>query len=130
MRTQPVIDVSPDGRTAKIRSRLFQLGSSITQPGSFSTAGIYEDRAALVDGVWKFTDVQIDHIWRSPGYKRGWTDVPENFGVRPPSKMLTSFPPDLPIKGSTFAPFPAVGPNWFHYKNPVSGRTPPDYWGD
>jgi hypothetical protein len=129
MRIQPVIDVAPDGKSAKIRARLFQSGSSRTRSPSWN-GGMYEDKAVLVNGAWLFSFVEIDHVWRAPSYEAGWGKVPENFGVRRESAMVKGFPPDQPPKGITFAPFPSIGPMWFHYANPVSGRIPKDYWPD
>lgn len=127
MRVQPVIHVAADGRSANIRSRLFQTGSNYDRPSGF-TGGMYEDKAVKRGDRWLFSLVEIDHVWRTPGYKAGWARVPENFGVRKPSPLLTTYPPDEPPRGITFAPFPSIGPMWFHYRNPVSGRVPENYW--
>src|SRR4029434_3282693 len=72
-RTQPVILVAEDGRSASIRSRLFQPGSSRTRAGSFG-GGMYHDQVVLEDGVWKFWSVVIDeHYFSSPSYEGGWS---------------------------------------------------------
>ena len=55
-RTQPVILVAEDGRSASIRSRLFQPGSSHTRAMGFG-GGMYHDQVVLEDGVWKFWSV-------------------------------------------------------------------------
>lgn len=125
-RTQPVIHVAADARSARLRTRLFQFNSRFDGPGSL-TGGIYEDRAVLEDGVWKFSDVTIWHIWRAPGYERGWARVEQDAGKRlapRPDRLIREFPPDEPLTGDVFAPFPAIGKMWFHYRNPVSGRAP------
>ncbi len=58
-RTQPVILVAEDGRSASIRSRLFQPGSSHTRAMGFG-GGMYHDQVVLEDGVWRFWSVVID----------------------------------------------------------------------
>jgi hypothetical protein len=35
------------------------------------------------------------------------------------------YPPDGPLRGVTYAPFPKIDNMGFHFKNPVSGREPP-----
>ncbi|MEI9852728.1 MAG: nuclear transport factor 2 family protein [Sphingomonas sp.] len=128
MRIQPVIHAAADGRSAKLRTRLLQFNSRWGGSGSL-TGGMYEDVAVLENGVWRFRSDVINHIWRTPGYKQGWAQVPEGAGedlAPPPTKLLEAMPPDRPIDGPAFAPFPAIGPLAFHYRNPVSGRAPPD----
>ena len=49
-RTQPVILVADDGRSASIRSRLFQPASSRTRAMGFG-GGMYHDQVVLEDGV-------------------------------------------------------------------------------
>jgi len=128
LRIQPVIHMAQDGRTARLRTRLLQFNSAWNAPGSL-TGGMYEDRLVLEDGVWRFQSNVINHIWRTPGYKEGWARVPEHAGEQlapSPTRLLEAMPPDRPIDGPAFAPFPGIGPLDFHYRNPVSGRVPPD----
>lgn len=151
LRTQPVIDVSNDGMTAKLRTRLFSFNASTTTPGSFQGAMYPNDKLVMQDGVWKFQHQSIDEFYsRSAGYKNGWAKVPEvdqtkQFAVeRTPTlmdRLRAAYPPDVDIlnmglRGVGFAPnfefvdFPDVKPMWFHYANPVSGRLPPNYCPD
>ena len=66
------------------------------------------------------------------------------FDVPPPREnpLLKKYPPDIPISimgkreehflggsGDTVE-WPGILPMWFHYRNPVSGRTPTNYWPD
>lgn len=146
LRTQPVIDVAEDGRTTKLRTRLFSFNSSRDVAGNFQSGMYPNDRMVLQDGVWKFQHQSIDELYfTSAGYKGGWADVPD---ARPsptgPSiimKLATQFPPDIwgrdmgpRYRGFAFGPdfidFPDVKPMWFHYLNPVSGRVPPNYCPD
>jgi hypothetical protein len=118
---QPVIHVSADGRSAKIRVRAFQLGGRATE-GSWTSA-IYENTAVLEDGAWKLSGMDLDDVWTSPS-RGGWVHL-----TTPPSApdvpMAKTLPPDRPLRGPVTAPFPKVQPVPFHYKNPVSGRVPP-----
>jgi len=146
-RTQPVILVAEDGRSASIRSRLFQAGSSLTR-GSGLNGGMYHDQVVLEDGVWKLWSVNIDEfLFQSPSYEGGWSAAkdPEPTPARAPAAQTAqndNYPPDIPLTklgerergyrggtGDTIA-WPAILPMWFHYKNPVSGRVPTYYWPD
>ncbi len=121
---QPVITVAPDGRSAKVRERLFQMNSSPTAPGSY-IGGIYEDECVLEDGVWKISGMDLDYVWIND-YAGGWAHVTaeNNSRYAPPASFLKELPPDRPLRGVTFAPFPQIAPIAFHYRNPVSGRVP------
>ena len=151
LRVQPVIDVGPDGMTAKLRTRLFSMNASVNVPGSFQGAMYPNDKMVMQEGVWKFQHQSIDEFYsRSAGYKNGWAKVPpidqtKQFAPdRKPSimdKLLTTYPPDanildMGLRAVGFAPnfefvdFPDVKPMWFHYANPVSGRLPPNYCPD
>jgi hypothetical protein len=126
-RTQPLIDVAADGRSAKLRTRLLQFNTALERPGSMMAA-IYEDDLVLDGGTWKFSSVEIDHTLQTIDYQHGWTAIPEGTGQRmipPADKLLRDFPPDAPVVGEIYAPFPTIGLMWFHYANPVSGRPPP-----
>lgn len=149
-RTQPVIDVAPDGKSARLRTRLFSFNTMRDKAGDFQSGMYPNDVLVLEDGVWKFEHQAINETYyRSAGYAGGWAKVPEAdprlFAPdRTPTlmdKLRTSFPPDvatadLGVRGQGFAPgpefieFPGIKPMWFHYKNPVSGREPPNYCPD
>jgi hypothetical protein len=146
-RTQPVILVAEDGRSASIRSRLFQGGSSRTRASGLN-GGMYNDQVVLEDGVWKLWSVNIDEFFfQSVSYEGGWSAAkdPDPAAARRPAAQNTqtdNYPPDIPLTelgerergflggpGDTLA-WPSILPMWFHYKNPVSGRVPEHYWPD
>jgi len=102
---QPVIHVAPDGQSAKMRVRLFQLGGTSGQSG-FWLAGVYETATVMEDGIWKFQTMDLDYTWTAD-YKTGWAKVDEN------------------SKGIVPTPFPEIIDLPFHYKNPVTQRKPP-----
>jgi acetyl esterase/lipase len=115
LQLQPVIDVAPDGRTAKIRSRMLQ---QMSLGGRASLGGaVYENEAVKEDGVWRF---KTDHAYNtfSAGYTGGWAKSASR-AMPGPSKDM---PPDAPPTAS-IAMFPVVYDIPFHYANPVTGRT-------
>jgi hypothetical protein len=118
---QPVIHVSPDGRTAKVRVRLLQMGGPAGGEGSW-LAGVYENTAVEEDGAWKLSGMDLDYVWQAPS-RGGWVRVTAP-PAAPPVSLAKEFPPDRPLRGSIAAPFPRVHAVPFHYRNPVSGRVP------
>jgi len=148
LRTQPVIEVGPKGMTSKMRTRLFSFSSSADGPGSFQDGMYPNDEFVMQDGIWKFQHQSIDELYfGSDGYKNGWANVPDAPPYDPDhkptmmDKLRASFPPDVDqadmgIRGVGFAGgpdfinFPDVKPMWFYYRNPVSGRLPPNYCPD
>jgi hypothetical protein len=119
---QPVIHVAADGRSAKIRARLFQLGGPAKGEGSW-IGGVYENTAVIDDGSWKLSGMDLDYVWTAPS-RGGWVRVTTP-PAAPQVAMAREFPPDRPLRGSIAAPFPNVHTVPFHYRNPVSGRVPP-----
>jgi acetyl esterase/lipase len=115
LQLQPVIDVAPDGQSAKIRSRMLQQ-MSLSSRASLGGA-IYENEAVKEDGVWRF---KVDHAYNtfSAGYEGGWAKSASR-AMPGPSKEM---PPDAPPT-ATVAMFPVVYDIPFHYANPVTGRT-------
>jgi triacylglycerol lipase len=115
IQVQPVIDIAPDGQTAKVRVRLLQ---QMSLGGRASLGGaVYENEAVKEDGVWKF---KVDHAYNtfSAAYSGGWTKGASTAMPGPSA----DFPPDGPPT-AVITMFPAVYDIPFHYANPVSGRT-------
>jgi triacylglycerol lipase len=111
---QPVIHVSPDGRTAKIRSRMMQQLSF--GRGASMGAAVYENEAVKEDGVWKFKATHAYNTWTA-SYDGGWVRSP---GRRVPGPS-ESYPPDGPPT-LVFEMFPNVYGMPFHYRHPVTGE--------
>ena len=118
---QPVIHVSADARTARIRTRLFQLGGPAGGEGSW-IGGIYEDTSLDEGGTWKLSGMDLDYVWQAAS-RGGWGRV-KTPPAAPDVAMAREFPPDRPLRGPIVAPFPKVQAVPFHYANPVSGRKP------
>jgi hypothetical protein len=116
MQFQPVIDVAPDGQSAKVRSRAFSI-MGYWQRYSQWMGGIYEDDLVKENGVWKIKFGHVINTYFVP-YSTGWkTAMP-----RPPPGITESNPPDLPpTLAFEMYPKPFLPP--FHYPNPVTGAT-------
>jgi len=152
-RIQPVINVSHDGRSALLRTRLFhpntgKYDKASGQPnrvGSIQTGMYPNDQVVLEDGIWRLWTLTIDEPYMTmPNWQGGWSAAkppPPGGGMRP-SPLLQRYPPDLPITAlgkreegfaggtGTTINWPGILPMWFHYRNPVSGRMPERYWPD
>jgi hypothetical protein len=115
LQLQPVIDVAPDGKSAKIRIRALQ--QMAFGPRASIAAGVYENEAVKVDGIWRFSKDHVYNTFAAP-YIGGWAHAarPETPGE---SKEI---PPDAPPT-LKFQMFPVVYDIPFHYANPVTGRT-------
>ena len=62
----------------------------------------------------------------SGGWARVTPPARRAAGSAPPAAPAISVPPDGPLRGSVEPPYPEVGVMAFHYRNPVSGREPPE----
>ena len=152
-RTQPVIHASHDGRSTNLRTRLFHPNTGKYDPASGAPnkpnviqTGMYpNDQIVLEDGIWRMWSLTIDEPYMmTPNWQVGWSgakDPPPGGGMRA-SPLLTRYPPDLLLTdlgrreegfaggtGKTIN-WPGILPMWFHYRNPVSGRTPERFWPD
>lgn len=154
-RFQPVIHVSHDGRSANLRTRLFQPRTSMPPregqaANAFYSASLFtgmypNDQAVLENGIWRLWSLTIDEPYMTTAsWRGGWSAV----APVPPgaaagqSPLVERLPPDILMTtmgrraehfrggtGTTLA-WPDILPMWFHYKNPVSGRVPELYWPD
>ena len=123
--TQPVIHVSDDGLSAKARLRLFQLGGAVDGSSGAWIGGIYENTAVFEDGEWKFGVQDLHHIYNA-SYRGGWARVaePGDRGGPRSSGIADKLPPDRPIRVQRQFAFPDIVEPAFHYRNPVTGRSP------
>jgi len=71
---QPVIDVAPNGMSAKIRARLLDLGGTSGGAGYWK-AGAFEGRIVWEQGAWKFQTARSVSQWFAP-YPGGWARIP------------------------------------------------------
>ncbi len=115
MQFQPVIDVAPDGKSAKMRSRALSIMGNYDRLGMWM-GGVYENEYVKVDGVWQIERDQVFNTYFTP-YNVGWKHLPQ----RDPPGETASNPPDRP-PSVTFAMYPQQFVPPFHYANPVTGR--------
>ncbi|MBU0795123.1 MAG: nuclear transport factor 2 family protein, partial [Alphaproteobacteria bacterium] len=131
-KTQPYVTVSQDGMRANIRLRLFQFNSAAKGQGSW-ISGIYENQAVVENGIWRIHGMDLDYVWLAD-YAGGWAAIVPGASerYRPKAEDVAKNPPDGPLRGVTFAPYPAIAPMGFHFANPVSGRAPATFlhWSD
>src|ERR1019366_4681273 len=62
---QPVIDVAPDGKSAKVRARRLDLGGTSGGAGYWST-GSFEGQIVSEQGSWKFRTARSTADWSAP----------------------------------------------------------------
>jgi SnoaL-like domain len=71
---QPVIEVAPDGKRARVRARLLDLGGTSGGAG-YWTAGTFEGQIVSVQGGWRFQTARSTARWSAP-YPGGWARIP------------------------------------------------------
>jgi SnoaL-like domain len=89
LQLQPVIHVAPDGRSAKIRSRLLQLMRDAHARPMWGS-GIYENEVVKENGVWKFKRLHLYRTW-AVYYKGGWASPSSDEGQLLPSRFTPPF---------------------------------------
>jgi hypothetical protein len=113
---QIVVDVAPDGRTAKARSReLAMVG--VHERGGEWAEGIYENAFVKENGVWKIAALRFFPTFITD-YDEGWAN-----DAQAPATASTTLPPDAPPT-SVYAIYPRAHIPAYHYDNPVSGAPP------
>ncbi|HEY6816715.1 MAG TPA: nuclear transport factor 2 family protein, partial [Croceibacterium sp.] len=155
-RIQPVIHVSHDGRSANLRTRLFQPRTAKPRgpndppatgilAGALFTGMYPNDQTVIEDGIWRLWSLTIDEPYMTTAsWQGGWAAVEPVSSAQAAgqSPLVQRLPPDILMTrlgrraehfrggtGETIA-WPGILPMWFHYKNPVSGRVPGLYWPD
>ncbi|MEO8097618.1 MAG: nuclear transport factor 2 family protein [Acidobacteriota bacterium] len=71
---QPVIDIAPDGKSAKVQARRLDLGGASGGAG-YWTAGTLEGQIVSEQGAWRFQLVRSTSRWSAP-YPGGWARIP------------------------------------------------------
>jgi len=116
MQVQGIVDVDPDGNTAKGR---WQTMMCLALP----VAGVaqqlwghnlYENEYVKEDGKWKFKKLHAYLVFRTP-YEDGWAKTPVKFSMRHPDVQ-----PDAPT--TVYEPYPSDFLVPFHYKHPITGK--------
>ena len=118
MQLQPVINVAPDGMTAKARWREFALLGQFHKYAKWA-AGIFENTYVKDNGVWKIKTMHYYQTFVAP-YKGGWASLKPVSG-----DWKSDVAKEMPADGSpttNYKPFPDIYVPPFHYKNPVTGK--------
>ncbi len=115
MQFQPVIDVAPDGQSAKMRSRALSIMGQYERYSQWM-GGVYENDYVKEGGIWKIKRDQVFNTYFVP-YAVGWKSVQP----RPPPGISKDNPPDLP-PSHPFEMYPSAFLPPFHYANPVTGN--------
>ena len=77
-RIQPVINVAPDGRSARVRTYLFHPNTSKTSGGTLFGAMYPDDHLILEDGIWRLWNLSLDEpYFEMPSWKAGWAGAKE-----------------------------------------------------
>jgi hypothetical protein len=126
---QDIVDVDPDGRTAKGRFRCFMVGGvhhtnpspPPNIPAAFWEGGIYENEYVKEDGVWKIKLFNYNVVWQAE-YDQGWSRSPATPLMI--AAHTTTYPenPRGPDEIGEPAPrWPRQTLHPFHYPHPVTG---------
>jgi len=114
LQLQPIVDVAPDGNSAKARWRFIaELGTA----GESATwgAGTYQNEYVKENGIWKIRRLHAFNRFYTP-YADGWGKT-----ALPDAGPDKEFPPDRP-QSVAYKPYPATDLPPFHYRHPVTGR--------
>ncbi len=115
---QPIVDVAPDGKTARLRSRELDMTGMYGKSGQWSE-GTYENTFVKQNGVWKLKSLHFYPTFIS-AYAKGWGQDAE-----PVPGESSTLPPDRP-PSEVYAIYPKAFVPPFHYRNPATGE-PPHY---
>jgi hypothetical protein len=117
LQLQGVVDIDPDGKTAKGRWQAIELsGRPVTgTPRPMWGLGVYENEYVKEDGKWKFKKLHYNQTFMTP-YEDGWLKTP----FAPPPGQEQAVPPDLP--STAFHPFPSGYHFPYHFKHPITGE--------
>jgi len=124
---QDIVDVAPDGRTAKARFRCFMQAGVHVSRNDLANAGvqtwqsgIYENQYEKIGGVWRVKLFNYMLIWEAT-FADGWSQL--DTAARDAAVYSKTFPTDPtgpdelePVRPK-FWPQHVVAP--FHYPNPV-----------
>lgn len=106
-RIQPVINIAPDGRSARLRTYLFHPNTSKTSGGTLFGAIYPDDHLILADGIWRLWNLSLDEpYFEMPNWKAGWAGARE----RAPRAAAPAAPRPAPPAAAAPAPgAPAAG---------------------
>jgi hypothetical protein len=111
---QPIIHVSPDGKSAKGRWRALIFGGDYGGSSMFGDV-VYENEYRKVDGKWMISKLLAYFVM--------YTDITQGWGERawPISRPEKDLPPDRPPT-LVYDMYPGTITTPQHYENPVTGK--------
>lgn len=130
LQMQDVVDVAPDGLTAKARFRCFmqaghhETAAPVTKQWTdqWWEGGVYENEYVKENGVWKIQVLNYRGLWHAD-FTTGWAHTPPNLYPNPKATY-----PDNPNGPDELItnPAPVLWPDTdvvpFHYPHPVTGK--------
>ncbi len=114
LQLQPIIDVAPDGKTAKGRWRFLSELGEYRKSAAWG-AGTYENEYVKEGTIWRIKTLHAYSRFCTP-YADGWGK-----STSPGARPEKGLPPDRPPT-VMYEPYPATFAAPFHYKNPVTQR--------
>lgn len=101
-RIQPVINVAPDGRSARVRTYLFHPNTSKQGSGTLFGAMYPDDHLILEDGIWRLWNLSLDEpYFEMPNWKGGWSAAKDRPVV---AQTPRAAPPPVPVPANPNAP--------------------------
>jgi hypothetical protein len=100
-RIQPVINVAPDGRSARVRTYLFHPNTSKRASSTLFGAIYPDDHLILEDGIWRLWNLSLDEpYFEMADWKGGWSAAKDKPAVAaapraapPPAAVDPNAPP-------------------------------------
>jgi hypothetical protein len=122
MQLSPIVDIAPDGKTAKGRWYGFGAYAFPEKEGVFQgwMNGVYENEYVKENGKWKIKKIGWNMYFQAP-YAVGWVE-PERQCDKSFRPQIPDLSPDRPTKDMLY-PSPFICP--FHFEHPVTGRQTP-----
>lgn len=114
-RIQPVINIAPDGRSARVRTYLFHPNTSKRGGGTLFGAMYPDDHLVLDNGIWRLWNLSLDEpYFEMPDWKGGWAAAKDRAPApapAPPRAAAPAAPPASPAPASAAATAPGIAAN-------------------
>jgi hypothetical protein len=110
---QPIVDVAPDGLSAKGRWRALISTGGLNATSVIGDC-IYENEYRKVNGVWRIAKLHAYFVMYS-NLEQGWAQF-----AQPNTRPEKTLPPDLPPT-TVYDMYPGTLVAPLHYQNPVTG---------
>ena len=111
---QPIVDVAPDGLSAKGRWRALIFTGGLNATSVIGDC-IYENEYRKVNGLWRIAKLHAYFVMYS-NLEQGWGQF-----AQPNTHPEKTLPPDLPPT-TVYEMYPGTLVAPLHYQNPVTGK--------